>query len=217
LLTEDYLMRLIRLAVAALAKIVGLKTAGLYQDAQWAADQMIGQIFGLDYEILSRLDDARLLDLLNQYGQLDCDRLSIAADLFAAKGDVYADMGEPDAARFNWQRALSFYLEVVLSGGISQFPTPVDKVETLLARLEPVGDLPVRMRVNLYQYHAQIGQFDRAAAIMAKLLSDPSLRADMLPEAQLFYQQLLGKTDAELAQGGMERTAIQSALNNLYS
>ena len=47
MLTEDYLIRQINLAIAALAKILGFKTAGQYQAALYEIDQLLEQLIGL--------------------------------------------------------------------------------------------------------------------------------------------------------------------------
>ena len=88
MLSDDYLIRMIRQGVAVLARIVGLKKAGDYQEALQEVDQSLEQILGLDVELIRSLDDESLYRILTKNEQLDLERLGFLADLFKEEGDI---------------------------------------------------------------------------------------------------------------------------------
>ena len=45
--SEDYILRMIRMATAALAQIIGLKKAGQYQQALQAIDQALEEVISV--------------------------------------------------------------------------------------------------------------------------------------------------------------------------
>ena len=97
MLTEDYIIRMINLAIAALLQIVGLKKKGDYQTALDLIDLTFEQLLGLRASMAKNLDDERLYFLLTRQDRLDTQRLAIVADLFQEEGDIYAAQGRVEA------------------------------------------------------------------------------------------------------------------------
>ena len=63
MLTEDYLMRMINQAIAALLKVAGLKKAGRNQEALEVIEQAFEQLLGLPASLVEQMDEAqRVLD-----------------------------------------------------------------------------------------------------------------------------------------------------------
>jgi len=91
MLTEDYLIRQINLAIAALAKILGLKTAGQFQAALYEIDQLLEQLIGLRSYMIKNLSDEGILAILSNAEGVDTDRLLIVADLIKHEGDILAE------------------------------------------------------------------------------------------------------------------------------
>ncbi len=135
MLTEDYLMRQIRLFTAAVAKALGLKTMQLHQDAIWVLDQAIEQLFGLPLDVLNRMDDTSLIAAARSQDKNDLSRLRMAAELYGEQGELYHGLQEPGESSWRLIRALNLYLEVELSGGAAGFPPADEKILTLVDRL----------------------------------------------------------------------------------
>lgn len=211
MLTEDYLMRLIRLATLALAKILGLKAAGLYTDALYAIDQMLEQVVGLKADLIKDIEDDSILAMLTRDGKLDTDRLLITAELIKEEADILAAQKQAPESRWRYLRCLNFYLEVVLDGGPTQLPAPVEQIDTLTAMLGE-KDLPVETQFSLYAYYEGAGRYAQAGAALERLLQATHTQEDLLEERKGFYQRLAAKTDAELEKGGMTRNEVEAAL-----
>jgi hypothetical protein len=185
LFSEDYIMRMIRLATAALAQIIGLKKAGQYRPALQAIDQALEEVLGLKAGLIRAMDDESLLSGLTQQDRLDTDRLLILADLFFEEADILAMQGKTDASQASALRALNFYLDVVLDWGPERVSQKFEKIEQLVQKLgEQI--LPAQTCFALYFYYVQVGELPSAKRMLERLKADPDWREDaLLEEAEL--------------------------------
>jgi hypothetical protein len=178
-------MRMIRLATAALAQIIGLKKAGQYQPALQAIDQALEEVLGLKAGLVRAMDDESLLSGLTQQDRLDTDRLLILADLFFEEADILAMQGKADASQASALRALNFYLDVVLDWGPERVSQKFEKIEQLVKKLgEQI--LHPQTCFALYFYYVQVGELPLAKHMLEKLKAYPDWREDaLLEEAEL--------------------------------
>jgi tetratricopeptide (TPR) repeat protein len=108
--TEDYVMRMIRQALAVFARVAGLKKAGRHEEAQQALDQALEILMGLDAGVIKQMDDDSLLDALTTGDHLDADRLAVLADVFREEGEILAAQGRPVESQADFLRALNFFI-----------------------------------------------------------------------------------------------------------
>lgn len=151
MLSEDYILRMIGLAMAAIMKALGLKKAGKYDEALQAFDQAIEQLLGLNARLAFQLDDAVLLDRLSFQGKLDVERLLVLADIYHEQAGVYISKGQLENGQFALQRSLRLYLEAVLAGEVDSNLELIQKVEALRQELLTPA-LPVETRLALLDY-----------------------------------------------------------------
>jgi hypothetical protein len=116
-LSEDYLIRLISQAVAALQIIAGLKAAQQYKEAEQQVDEALEGQLGLRASLLKELDDERLKEMLTTGGRLELERFLLVADLFRESAELAQRRGDDPAFRRDGQRALRFYKEALRDGG----------------------------------------------------------------------------------------------------
>jgi hypothetical protein len=214
LLTEDYLIRMINMMVAALLQVVGLRQAGKYASAQIAIDQVIEQIFGLRADLVRRLDDGYLLARLTHQGVLNTDQLLLLADLLGEEAALFGEDNRPADSFWSYLRALNFYLEVVLRGGPFDYPEPHDKIEAILARLARFS-LPSDTLYTLTTYYEGHGAYAQAEGAFLKLLETADYQERVLSDIQDFYQRLLAVSPDELVRGGLDHTYISGRLAEL--
>lgn len=211
MLTEDYLIRMINQAVAALATIAGLKKAGQHQEALQAIDQAVEQLLGLRAELVKQMDEQSLLAALTPGSKLDTRRLSLIADLFTEQGEIYAAMGKVIESKDSFQRALNFYLEVALGENVEAAQELPEKIGFLVGKLV-IADLPVDTRYALFVFHDQRGEYAQAEEALDELLKQANLKEAILPEAFSFYRNLLEQPESVLRAGGMNRPHVQARL-----
>ena len=212
MLQEDYLIRMIRLAVGALLTIFGLKKSGNYQQAMDLIAVTLAQLTGLDDRLINTLDDASLLMVLSSRQGPDYDRMLIVADLLKESGDVYAALGQPADSKARCLRALMIYLEVGLG--------PVEySTEELGARIDGVlagladQPLPLESLYRLWYYFENNKQFGRAIQTLDELFRQAGSDAELKDQGQAFFQRLAHLEDAALEAGGVQRSILmQKAL-----
>ena len=134
-LSEDYLMRLISQAVAALHIIAGLRAAKQYKDAQQKVDEVLEGQLGLRASLLKELDDERLKEMLTTNGMLEMERFLLVADLFRESAELAKLRGDETGWRRDGQRALSFYQEAAQNGGVEVDEALLGKIAALKAAL----------------------------------------------------------------------------------
>lgn len=161
MLTEDYLMRMINQAVAALLQAIGLKKAGQYRQAQEAIDQAVEQLVGLRADLVRRLDDQSLIESLTRRGTAEAPRLELLGDLFKEEGEILATQGRTQEGLLSTLRALHFYIESALSQKANISSDLDGKISTLDATLSN-SHLPEESLYILLAYYEQRG--DEAAA-----------------------------------------------------
>jgi hypothetical protein len=182
MLTEDYLLRMINLALAALVRIVGLKATGQYREALQEIDQTLGEMFGMRADLIKRLDDRVLLNSLTFHGFLDIERISIVSDIYKEEGDILALQGRTSECYWSYLRSLNLSIEVALNSDASESVAPANsdvisiplgiKIKTLLQKLEAYN-LPQETLYALASYYEQAGDTARAEAILAELKIKP--------------------------------------------
>ena len=207
-------MRMIRLATAVFAHILGLKQIGSYQDALAIIDQALEVIFGLNPALINSLDDESLNVLLTSKTGLEVDKVLILAGLFKERGDIFAALKLSAESSSFYHRAANFYLDLFFLP--SHIPTEVvvEKIEELLPLLatQPMnGDLKYR----LFFYYDQTRQYQAAIRLMDDLLVLSRYSPDTVSQARSFYRQLLELPDEALATAQAARGDITSRLELL--
>lgn len=211
---EDYIKRMIAIAAAMIARIMGLKASGDYQQARVVIDQLLELVVGLKADLVRRLDDDSLLETLTRQARLDTDRLWLLAELFKQDGDVLTLQGHATESRTSYLRALNLYLEVVLSGGAPNYPEP-HEIIGYLVRMLPAHMLPAETLYTLFNYYEQTGRYAQAEETLGRLLAATELKNEIEDEYRAFYRRLLEVTDAALQQGGMRRAQVEASLARL--
>jgi hypothetical protein len=189
MLTEDYLMRQIRLFTAALARALGLKTMQLHQDAIWVLDQALEQLFGLPLDVLNRMDDNSLMAAVRGQDKNDLSRLRMAAELYSEQGELYHGLQEPGESSWRLVRALNLYLEVELSGGASGFAPAAEKINPLVDRLG-YERIPPDLLYPLFGWAEQTAQTQLAVNTLVRLLEVYPDEAELKEEGSNFLQDI---------------------------
>jgi hypothetical protein len=164
--TEDYLMRIINQAVAALMIAIGLRKAGKYSEAQQAAQQAIEQLTTLPANLVEQMEDDSILSMLAAQGQLDLGRLAILANIYQEQGEILIKQDQPVQGGAAFARSLRFILEVVLADDDNLTAENIGKVTNLTQRLEG-SSLPVETQLALTDYYLRLLEKDDQFLIAA--------------------------------------------------
>lgn len=164
--TEDYLMRIINLAIAASMTAIGLRKAGKYSEARQAIQQAIEQLTTLPANLVDQMDDGSILSMLTTQGQLDVGRLAILADLYQEQGEILFKLDQSVQGSIAFAHALRFILEVALSEAANLSTENIGKVEVLIQQLKGRG-LPVETQLALSDYYQRLLEKDDQSLVTA--------------------------------------------------
>jgi len=209
--TEDYVLRMINLAVAALFKIIGLKNAGDYPEAQQAIDQALEQLVGLSPNIIKRLDDESLLKALTQQDRLDIERLELIADLFKEEGDILAAQSRISDSLECYTRSLIYHLEIGFTETKRPSEEQTGEIEELIQKLGTQG-LRDETLWTLFCYYELTGDYRKAEDAILEMADRPNFYLDIHSELVAFYERLLERSTSELAKGGIDQEQIKDKL-----
>jgi tetratricopeptide (TPR) repeat protein len=214
MLQEDYIIRMVRLAVAALAQIFDLKQLGNYQQAQDLIAVTLIQLTGMDDRLLNSLDIESLLAVLSNRQGLDYDRVIIVADLLKENGEIYTALNLPDEARPSYLRALFLYLEAAL-GPLEYPPDEMSsRIDTTLAALN-TSPLPVESLYPLWFYFEKTGKYDRAIQVLDEIFRQAGPDPDLKTQGIAFYQRMAKLNDHTLESCHISRNAISQKIKAL--
>ena len=215
MLTEDYLIRMINLALAALARLAGLKGEGQYERAKQEAEKMLEEAFGLRFELLQTLSDRSFIDLALEKSAHSAAFLLVAGQLFQEQAESAEALGLPSEASLSRLHALALYLEAALNEEDLQTAARArEKVDALLPSLKGL-QVPVDTRYALFCHLENAGRFASAAEQIEGLQGAPGMEEAVRDELRDFYHRMAEKTETELEKGGLTREAILVRLKNL--
>jgi len=164
--TEDYLMRILNQAIAALMTAIGLRKAGKYSEARQAILQAIEQLTTLPANLVEQMEDGSLLNILRTQGLLDAGRLAILGDLYMELAEILFNLDQAVQGSISLASALRFYLEAALFEAANLSTENIGKVVVLLQRLEERA-LPVETQLALSDYYQRVLEMDDQSLVAA--------------------------------------------------
>jgi hypothetical protein len=205
---------MIRQGTAVLARIIGLKKAGDYQEALQEINQCLEQVLRMDIELIKRMDDEGIYRILTQNEQIDLEKLEFTADLFKEEGDILLLQNQKQQSDYSYLSSLTYYLKISLSSDTSQQKELSLKVEEIIQELGNYN-YPDRILFDLFCYFENNGEYTKAKNIITVLADHPENNAYAKSELFSFYMRLLELEPQVLIANGMSRRQIQNKLKEL--
>ena len=212
--SEDYLLRIIRQATAVLARIIGFKNSGQYQEATKEIDQTLQILFGMDPEFVRLLDDESIYLFLKKNDTLDFEKLEFIADLFKEEGDIQELQNHNSESKNCYLRSLNYYLMIRLD---PEFTHPIEltrKINELLQNLDCM-EFSEGTLWNLYCFYENEEEFAKAESMLMKLASQHGSTINLIDEMKSFYTRLLKTDPKNLNTCGISLTHIHNKLEEL--
>lgn len=212
MLTEDYLMRMINLAVAAMMQAIGLRKAGEFTQAHQVVEQALEQLTGLRYELLQNLDEKALIGILTSQDHLDRDRTFLVADLFQEQGEIYQAQNQNQKALNSRKTALALFLEFAYSATPPDAQAVQKKVEYLIQVLQTHA-IPFDTRYALFNYYEMVGRYADAAHELDQLIGAGQYQPELMQEKEEFYLRMHQLPESNLIRGGLTRAQVEPMLH----
>jgi hypothetical protein len=212
-LSEDTLLRMLVAMIAeTIARLALLRTAGQYDQALEIIDHNLEELLGLSANLVRRLDDSKIVEMLTTNDILDVGGLYHVAEMFRQEAEIYQANNNPDQQTISQVRALNLFLEVgfFLENDFLDIDDRIDELFDSLGAKIPEDTL-----FKTFDYYEQVGAFDRAEISINRMLHVTNNNPDLLLEKKSFYLRLLDESDEELAAGGMVKTEIEQKLQEL--
>lgn len=164
--TEDYLMRILNQALAALMTAAGLKKRGRFEEALQVINQALEQLTTLPASLLDQMEEDSLLSLLKMRGNLEANQLALLADLWQEQGKILARLNMKAQALAAQARALRFGVEAALAETGGATKKQIARVRTLSRRLD-VNSLAEGTRLALVDFYQALLARDEQDLIAA--------------------------------------------------
>lgn len=212
---NDYVMRVIYQLGAIIRYVFGLQQKGDYTLALIAIDNAYRDRLGLGADDVGGLADRELLALVRFGGGAEAWReegLFIAALLYA-EASIYTAQERHEEAAARALRALQLYAECALEAE-DPLPDYVPPRNELLAMLHGYH-LPAHTRAALFTICERDGDFATAENLLGEMLDEHPADPQIHAAGVAFYTRLLAHDDATLSQGGVSRSEVVEALEQL--
>ena len=214
MIRRDYIVRMIEEFAEALARIRALKKDQQLKQAAVLTDEEFRRITGIDSEALLKLTETELLARLIETEPLHAvrEKMFFLTTLLKEAGDIAATEGRADDSRACYLKGLHLLLDSLARGDAFEQPEFVPKVDLFVAALDEV---PTPTSALLMEHYERTGQFGKAEDALFAIL-DGDVDNDLALNFGIsFYERLLGKTDAQLAEGNLPRSEVEAGLQEL--
>ncbi|MEO1448247.1 MAG: hypothetical protein AAFV07_01900 [Bacteroidota bacterium] len=106
MIRQDYLLKLIEEAGYAIARLMGMRTEGRYEEVLRELDQLYESFGQTGSAMLRQTEEDDLLPLLIDEGGLGDEQLTVIAQLLAEEGATWRALGEWEKANSALRKAL---------------------------------------------------------------------------------------------------------------
>jgi hypothetical protein len=205
MITRDYIMRMINLLTASLARVLFLKKEKEFPQALDEIKKTCRHLIGADLDFLQRLSDVQLIKLLGADRELASSKYYVLGMLFKEKSDIDLLAGNGEAHRGKLEISLSLLIEALLDADTAVDADHAKAIDDLLHKLHE-ADVPAHIRTKVFSYYERVGRYDKAEDVLFELITEGSFSASRGLE---FYERLLKKPDEELLRGNLPRSEIE--------
>lgn len=214
MLSDDFIIRMIRQATAVLKRIIGLKQAGDYQEALEEINHSVEPLLGMDIEIIRMMDDDSIYEILTQNDQIDLERLGFIADLYKEEGDILLLQNQKQQSENYYLSSLNYYLIISINLESSSQKELSQKIEEIIQKLGSYN-YPNKTLYDLFCYFENNEQYAKAENTITTLASRPENNPNVKSELLSFYKRLLEVEPKVLITNGLSRKQVQNRLKEL--
>jgi len=199
----------------ALQRMQALKKDQLWSEASSILDEEFNRLMGAGAQAIVGLTETELMARVMQGEPTQAihTKTLMLTTLLNEAGDLSTALNKMDESRAYYLRGLHLLLYVLAGSAIHDYPDFVPRVEHFAAALKGFK-LPIETHAMLMQHYERSGEYAKAEDALFNML-DQKLESRILEFGILFYERILGQTDANLSAGGLPRAEAESSLSEL--
>jgi hypothetical protein len=196
--------------------LLHLRQAGRTTEAIQQIEDAYGRFTGLSATLVHAISEDDLIQLLRARGGVDPDRAWALAELMREEAIAYDELGNEAEGTPRFLKSLRLYLEVL--DVIEELPglLNVNGLEEVAERVADF-DLTPTTRLKLIEYYTATARFDRAENYVLWWVESSGESSEAVEDAVTFYDELRGKPDGELEQGGLPREEVDQGLARMLA
>jgi hypothetical protein len=214
---DDFILRHIRLFVQAIAKVLGLIKEGDLGLALETVQVTFRDFLGMAMDDFVSYPDDRMKEFL-YFGELTVmglNKAGLASSMLIHAGLIYRAKGDEEKAVAFIGKAIRLLLEIILSEEENpQMPDFAPTIEDALKEVS-LDQLDSDTLIPLSFYFDRQKAFGNAHDAMQIMLARDVRNPDTRDLAKSFYVYLKDESDDVLSAGGINREAIDKALEEL--
>jgi len=211
MIERDYLMRMIQMLAQVLARILFLKNKREYPESIAEIQKASKKILGIEIDVLGRLSDVQMIDLLSLDASLGIPKCYAAGMLLKENAEILSATQGAAEGRDSYIKALSLLTESGIRNK-GPFDPAHDKAIDFIAEKLRGSEVPVHTLKKLFCYYELVREYGKAAII---LLSVVEKEPSFVKEGTRFYKSLTEKTNKELEDGDFSREEIEAGLKRI--
>lgn len=209
---QDFILRMIRQFTQVILQLAGLRQSGKFVAAENLLQETYLDLFGLTSTLLFHLPADELIRRVSLGDDDDPHRIRILAELLKVEGDLHADQSRDFDAHHRWLNSLALFIKAWQLAPKEASAEIFESISQLDASLQATG-LSGETQADLFFYYQDSGHLDRALASLQTYSGRSTDPEQVRGLTVAFCQDLLLKTDEELAHGGVTRQQVESALH----
>ena len=211
MIERDYVMRMINILVAMIARILMYKQKKDFPAALREIEATGRTLLGVDRNLVSQFSPAQLMDLFGADLTVAVPKAYALAILLKEEADVVRQMGDQAESDRLHLRSLSLFLDTLFKGNMPVEPRHLELIGQVLESLRGCT-LPADMLVKVFRFHERMGNYDRAENALFEILEvQPEFREEGLG----FYRRLMEKPNAELEAGNLPRCEVVESIREI--
>jgi hypothetical protein len=215
MIRRDYILRMVEDFMQGLQRMRALKKDQLWTEAVSILDEEFNRLMGAGAQAIVGLSETEIMARVMQGEPTQAihTKTLMLTTLLSEAGDLSAAQNKMDESRAYHLRGLHLLLYVLAGSEIHDYPDFVPKVEHFAAALKDF-QLPIETHALLMQHYERTAEYAKAEDALFNMLNQ-KLEGRILEFGILFYERLLGQSDANLCAGGLPRPEVESGLSEL--
>jgi hypothetical protein len=214
MLRQDYIIRQIEQLVRFVARLLRLLRQESDQQVGDEIDSGLRNLSGLSLELINTLSLRGLLDMMRSGEKTDVFRCLAVAELLAIHAEVTSRRGDDRSALTARVKALTLYLEALVTFRHPALAEPEDRARRLIRLLSDI-ELPRETMIRICRYYLSVGRFADAEDILFEMIESGSGGPATVTEGISMLEGLLERSDSELEAGNLPRDEVEEALEQL--